>query len=187
MTRFSKELYFGYKDQYYYISETGLNYNWWRWYKSEIGRYMELDPLINIGNQSLFGKQITEQQFYELIIFQKKDYEEGLFRFFSKNNPYAIPYNNPLRYIDESGLYGKCESSEDCKLKYEIVYKLVCESLCEVGCHLVCLYILRLPHPACWSLCIPQCTYKCFVSEHLVCEYKCRQNKKITNRSSSWK
>ena len=28
----------------YYISETGLYYNWWRWYKSEIGRYMEPDP-----------------------------------------------------------------------------------------------------------------------------------------------
>ena len=27
----------------YYISETGLYYNWWRWYKSEIGRYMSID------------------------------------------------------------------------------------------------------------------------------------------------
>jgi len=28
----------------YYIEETGLYYNWWRWYRSEVGRYVEYDP-----------------------------------------------------------------------------------------------------------------------------------------------
>ncbi|MCX7944838.1 MAG: RHS repeat-associated core domain-containing protein [Deltaproteobacteria bacterium] len=31
----------------YYIEETGLYYNWWRWYKSEAGRYIQIDLLRN--------------------------------------------------------------------------------------------------------------------------------------------
>ncbi|MGC8928436.1 MAG: RHS repeat domain-containing protein, partial [Myxococcota bacterium] len=51
----------------YYITETGLYYNWWRWYKSEIGRYVQFDPEINVDkisrpNSSL--RRIQEQYLY---------------------------------------------------------------------------------------------------------------------------
>jgi RHS repeat-associated protein len=39
----------------YYISETGLYYNWWRWYKSEIGRYNEFDPIISSNIKYSYG------------------------------------------------------------------------------------------------------------------------------------
>jgi RHS repeat-associated protein len=34
----------------YYIKETGLYYNWWRWYNPDIWRYMEVDPLTRFTN-----------------------------------------------------------------------------------------------------------------------------------------
>jgi RHS repeat-associated protein len=49
----------------YYISETGLYYNWWRWYKSETGRYMEKDLALFLfpnylyaNNNPLFYKDL---------------------------------------------------------------------------------------------------------------------------------
>ncbi len=30
----------------YYIEETGLYYNWWRWYEREVGRYVEFDKIL---------------------------------------------------------------------------------------------------------------------------------------------
>jgi len=61
----------------YFIEETGLYYNWWRWYESEVGRYMEFEP-----------KEIT--------ILLRYDFE------FKEDFLYSR--NNPVVYYDLNGM-----------------------------------------------------------------------------------
>ncbi|MCX7759540.1 MAG: hypothetical protein N2169_08070, partial [bacterium] len=40
---------------WYYIEETGLYYNWWRWYKNEVGRYEQRDLYEHKINSYVYG------------------------------------------------------------------------------------------------------------------------------------
>jgi len=46
----------------YFIEETGLYYNWWRWYENEMGRYMETDPI----NKYVFNREQENSYIYGL-------------------------------------------------------------------------------------------------------------------------
>ena len=101
----------------YYIKETGLYYNWWRWYKSETGRYMEVDPRTKI----YLGETI---RYIPSGVIGEREYN------------YAK--NNPIFYIDVSGLAcapRPCKPPEkypECNAKCQERYEkgLIC---CEVN------------------------------------------------------
>jgi len=65
----------------YFIEETGLYYNWWRWYGSEVGRYMEKDP--DMSNEKR-ERSINISQYKNIEIYV-----------------YAI--NNPFLFVDKDG------------------------------------------------------------------------------------
>ncbi|MCX7759515.1 MAG: hypothetical protein N2169_07940, partial [bacterium] len=72
--------------------ETGLYYNWWRWYKSETGRYIEVDKY---RETNLFKKK--------RILSNSQDKE---------NNLYLYSLNNTLFYSDYYGL--DCLKTSEC-------------------------------------------------------------------------
>ena len=70
-------------------SETGLNYYGARYYDSEIGRFIQMDPML-MGMDKMNSKQ------------------RNAFLSNPQNlNTYAYVQNNPVRYTDPTGMYGE--------------------------------------------------------------------------------
>ncbi|MBI4691568.1 MAG: fibronectin type III domain-containing protein, partial [Nitrospirae bacterium] len=75
----------------YFDKETGLYYNWHRYYKTDIGRYMSFDPILrglsrsdtSSCAQSVFGLQLKNLK---------------------KLNPFIYTDSNPINFIDPKGL-----------------------------------------------------------------------------------
>jgi RHS repeat-associated protein len=87
----------------YYISETGLYYNWWRWYKSETGRYMEPDfEIYRINNLNIPPQDIINH--ISLVLYSRPmiDYSFDLYMNFSWNN-YIYSSDNPINMFDIDG------------------------------------------------------------------------------------
>jgi len=72
----------------YYDEETGLHYNWNRYYKPDWGRYIEVDP----------------QGLQNISFFETEEFLEILYTFQNQHS-YIYALNNPLSFIDIAGLY----------------------------------------------------------------------------------
>ena len=101
----------------YYDAESGLHYNWNRYYDSRIGRYITADP-VSVGEHvqstldNLRSGRANDQPPLEL-------------------NPYAYVANNPLKYTDPEGL--ACEYKG---FDYGgwVIGKKMCRCIWECGC-----------------------------------------------------
>jgi len=70
----------------YFDSETGLYYNWHRYYRAEVGRYMRGDPsLLPDGNIAVP---------FMLFLFIREPYNM---------NPYVYTEGNPIMFRDKKG------------------------------------------------------------------------------------
>lgn len=99
----------------YYIEETGLNYNWWRWYKEEVGRYVQNDMFISKYMNKL-----------NLFIIQKR-----------LPDTYQYSGNNPEKYIDVEGLESRDKVIECLGKADRCIYK------CWIDCWLVIYYCIK--------------------------------------------
>ena len=69
----------------YYDSESGLHYNWYRYYSPNSGNYIKEDPIFN---EEIFGMRFIKSMLFKPINF----------------NNYIYSIQNPLRYSDSAGL-----------------------------------------------------------------------------------
>jgi len=136
----------------YFIEETGLYYNWWRWYKSEVGRYNSKDPVESF-NGSLFYSFSSLYNFLEPIF--KTPLGSSLYQYVE---------SNPIIYWDKSGL---------------MVCKIVCGVtgvLCSYVCYKVCNYsciVTEANQPICNFICsIIACNLMCG-GGRIACKYIC--------------
>jgi len=143
----------------YYISETGLNYNWWRWYKSETGRYNGVDPaiMLNLSKIDIF-------KFSEIF----------------EQSPFVYANNNAIYFTDPTGLvciahcfcpsydsqgqplagegyitYINCKKCEcRCSCPY-IVYNKVCEPVYPDVNYYICRTEIAIKYEEgdCWVTC----------------------------------
>ena len=74
----------------YHDRETGLYYNWHRYYKPTLGKYYQADPLT-------------------LEDFKRADLLENLKSVPQEFNKYSYVSNNPTLYVDPMGLMGHCD------------------------------------------------------------------------------
>jgi len=84
----------------YFDAETGLHYNWHRYYDPKTGRYIQFDPVgivrsIGQAQMPTLPKELKQQL---NVPWPDEVIESGL------NQPYAYADNNPLRWTDPSGL-----------------------------------------------------------------------------------
>jgi RHS repeat-associated protein len=84
----------------YFDAETGLHYNWHRYYDPKVGRYIQFDPVgivrsIGQAQMPTLPKELKRQL---NVPWPDEVIESGL------NQPYAYADNNPLRWTDPSGL-----------------------------------------------------------------------------------
>jgi RHS repeat-associated protein len=82
----------------YYISETGLYYNWWRWYKSETGRYMEVDPIINPDIIHLPNSPFNS------LLNRYSGISNILIKLSVQSGSYLYSRNQPVNLSDKTGL-----------------------------------------------------------------------------------
>jgi len=115
----------------YFIEETGLYYNWWRWYENEMGRYIQIDLLnkYKIQKYSFLFSRIVESihlyilNYYNILFYyvkQTTNYNflhatnvdliaEGLIKVRTnmdskRLHTYLYSNANPILYCDNSGL-----------------------------------------------------------------------------------
>jgi RHS repeat-associated protein len=72
----------------YYDAETGLHYNWNRYYDPKTGRYLSPDPM-GVAEHMMLWQAISAEQGYVPL----------------ELNPYSYTSANPLRWTDPTGLY----------------------------------------------------------------------------------
>ena len=94
----------------YYDEETGLHYNWHRYYDPNTGRYLSPDPLV-----SSIGRSLEKANSFIMIEDGKAvPISPEQFNAFI-NDAFIYANNNPLLYIDPTGL----SPCNDCLLKNE--------------------------------------------------------------------
>jgi len=81
----------------YYDEETGLHYNYFRYYEPGIGRYLSRDPL-NLGNVQI-ARQNAQTAFVATMLYQYGLSNSQVL------NYYAYCLNNPVLLVDPMGLY----------------------------------------------------------------------------------
>jgi len=126
----------------YFDTETGLHYNWHRYYDPKTGRYFRPDP--------------------------KNSFDNGAP---SRVHPFVYGENNPIRFIDALGLEASeseecnCEKElDDCvthALKMEVLCTAVvgiATGICYVGCTAACVTLSGPAMPACIAACAVSCT-----------------------------
>ena len=90
----------------YYDQETGLHYNYFRYYDPGTGRYLTSDPIGVLGMLSgkayTLSKDLTQIPLLETLGQSRIPNE--LLAFTRSLNVYAYVENNPLRWIDPLGL-----------------------------------------------------------------------------------
>ena len=142
----------------YYISETGLNYNWWRWYKSETGRYMEVDPFIK-------SHELGAELFYVSQLLK---------------DVYTYVRNNPVINRDIEGLiseddYNKCmNTANSCYRKcwllcYDEMVSCLSTTLACIRC--IITYKLR-----CGEVCVSTIVCKKWYDCMIICEKDCNDD-----------
>lgn len=82
----------------YYDTETGLYYNWYRYYKADIGRYIEFDPLLHPAN--VLPQCCGCSKYQNISILPV----ESLLVTSQSLNPYVYVQNRPDILIDPTGL-----------------------------------------------------------------------------------
>ena len=76
----------GFPGQYSDV-ETGLYYNWWRYFNDKLGRYDSFDPILHPANGPPFNSNFSDFLFVP-----------------AKLNPFVYTLNNPIAYSDPTGL-----------------------------------------------------------------------------------
>ena len=137
----------------YYEEETGLHYNYHRYYDPKIGRYLRADPINSYDNLILYNKT-------------------GALHDHMSVHPFAYSLNNPIRFTDVLGLVASgseecnnCEKDlDDCvtrALEMEVLCSIAVGTgtgICYVGCTAACLALSGPAIPACITSCGVTCT-----------------------------
>jgi RHS repeat-associated protein len=122
----------------YYDSETGLHYNYHRYYDPKLGRYLRADPysLSSVNNNGLVFNRLFENQIRkkelldELRGYNANSYKSVLAYSYKnklisdflylpqRQNAYSYVHNNPINLIDSTGYFADYVNCVfDCKLK----------------------------------------------------------------------
>jgi RHS repeat-associated protein len=126
----------------YRDGESGLFYNWNRYYDPKTGRYITADPVgvvPGVGNSPAVPQYITQ---YMQSVPLNTRLQRGL------NQSYTYANDNPLRFIDPMGLYGTTNCSyyqRRCQESGGIYYCYAAPAMCNTW----------PSHP--WGDCVRQC------------------------------
>jgi RHS repeat-associated protein len=143
----------------YYDAESGLHYNWHRYYDPGTGRYVMSDPV----------------DFGVLLNYQKKHFlrNRAITNPQIQFNPYNYSKNNPIILIDPFGLRGQDANGNDadCENKLNectrdaLKSDVICTStvgggisVCFAGCSLACFTLTGPFIPLCLAECSITCT-----------------------------
>jgi len=94
----------------YYIEETELYYNWWRWYKNEVGRYIQKDSIINVysaNNSFYLYSNDSPANFYDI----NGKYCEYYYLYYCPPPPAGYDF---LKAIPLSSGYSVCSIYKEC-------------------------------------------------------------------------
>ena len=97
----------------YYDEESGLNYNWHRYYKPDWGRYVEGDPILQQMVMLKFDHTyvpMPEDMLYESNYMENKIFMiPEMIRNPEEFNAYVYVMGNPLKNVDLWGLKVMCD------------------------------------------------------------------------------
>jgi RHS repeat-associated protein len=161
----------------YFDSETGLHYNYYRYYDPKLGRYLRVDPYsiafiqndeeimdnilqfkkFSTINQLGKNRHISDYEYYKNI---ESSYREALFKKLinnpSQQNVYTYVQNNPINHIDPKGLIQTpCEDER---------------FFCQRTCSMICI-AATVPDmgPEIIPLCLLSCKVACDSAYHCNC------------------
>lgn len=123
----------------YYDAETGFHYNWNRYYDPRIGRYITSDPIgivPGIGLPPWLPKELKKK--YSASSIQERLISYG------PNQPYAYVDNNPLRWIDLTGL----DRYDICK-DFGAVLNPICKGCVDTACSFAPRYYCEVDKTSC--------------------------------------